>query len=183
MKRITILFTCLLLSSFLFAQNNPKIGTEKGVREKLIRIKNALPDIKKNLTRKNEMWTDEYDVKFDMGNGIILFDEDDGEQSLNIRYTTSYFSGTAADFQNYYKTLTATAKEVFGKTYDYDSTNEEKKWSTSFFEKGKDIFKSRIRIYITCSWMFESLGPDIAIEVYSRLKEASKKEEGDEGGY
>lgn len=177
---VSMLLVLLLTGSFLSAQNNPKIGTEKGVKEKLIRIKAGLPDIKKTLTKKDEMWENEYNVKFEMGNGTVLFKEEDGEQSLKIRYSKSYFSGTATDYQNYYKTLVSLVKEVFGSGYDSSSTNEPKKWAISFYQKGKDVFDSAVRIHISCSWMFESLGPDINIEIYSRLKPPSQKPDEDD---
>ncbi|HYM95396.1 MAG TPA: hypothetical protein VET23_14760 [Chitinophagaceae bacterium] len=180
MKRAIILPLLIPVSFYLKAQENPKIGTEKGVKEKLIRIKNGLPDIKKNLTKKDELWENDYNVKFEMGNGMVLFDEDDGEQSLKIRYNKSYFSGSIADYQDYYKALVKMVREVFGAAYDTQSNNKEKKWSTSFYQTRKDIFKSPIRIYVTCSWIFDSLGPDIEIEIYSRLKEPAKENEADD---
>ncbi len=173
MKTVIVSFWCLLIAFCIRAQDNPKIGTEKGVKEKIIRIKNGLPDIKKNLTKKDEMWTDQYNVKFEMGNGIVLFDEDkdDEEQSLLIRYTKSFFSGSAADYQNYYKTLVNLFKEVFGSAYDFQKTKKEKEWQTSLYQKGNNVLNSSIRINITCNWMFESSpGPNIEILIYSRMK-------------
>jgi hypothetical protein len=168
-----VLFAAILLFTVtLSAQTNPKIGTEKGVKEKLIRIKNGLPDIKKNLTKRDETFVDEYNVKFEMGNGIVLFneDEEDHDQSLTIRCTSSYFSGTVADYQNYYKTLVTMIKEVFGPGYEFSTTDKEKSWSTAFFQKGKDVFTSPVRIDIKCDWILESLGPSISIEVWSKVK-------------
>lgn len=173
MKTVIVSFCCLLIAFCIRAQDNPKIGTEKGVKEKIIRIKSGLPDIKKNLTIKDETWADQYNVKFEMGNGIVLFDEDkdDGEQSLLIRYTKSYFSGSAADYQNYYKTLVSMFKEVLGSAYDSEKKEKEKEWQTSFYLKGSDVLNSRIRISITCNWMFNSSpGPNIEILIYSRMK-------------
>lgn len=173
MKTFIASLNCLLITFCIHAQDNPKIGTEKGVKEKLIRIKNGLPDIKKNLTKKDEMWADQYNVKFEMGNGIVLFeeDEDEGEQSLLIRYNKSFFSGSVADYQNYYKTLVSIFKEVFGATYDSEKTEKEKEWQTIFYIKGSDALNSRIRISITCNWMFDSsLGPNIEIRISGRTK-------------
>jgi hypothetical protein len=172
MIKYCLLACTLLISIILTAQTNPKIGSEKGVKEKLIRIKNALPDIKKNLTKRDENFVETYNVKFEMGNGIVLFDEDeeDHDQSLTIRYTGSYFSGTIADFQNYYQSLVAMIKEVFGPNYESTVSNKEKSWSTSFFMKGKDAFTSPVRIHIQCDWILESLGPGITLEIHSKVK-------------
>ena len=55
MKNLIIL-ACFFAYTFTAqAQNNPPIGSQKGVKEKFIRIKKGLPDIKKNLTVQDEM--------------------------------------------------------------------------------------------------------------------------------
>ena len=77
MKTLIASLSCLLVTFSIYAQDNPKIGTEKGVKEKFIRIKNGLPDIKKNLTVQDEMWVNERNVKFEMGNGLIIYEEDE----------------------------------------------------------------------------------------------------------
>lgn len=154
------------------AQTNPKIGSEKGIKEKLIRIKKGLPDIKKNLTTPDENFTDDYNVKFDMGNGIIIFEEDEEEkeQSLLIRYTSSYFSGTVAEYQAFYKNLVTMTREVFTPGYEYKETEEGKTLRTVFLEKGKDETSSNTRISLECSWVLESPGPSIHIYISSKLK-------------
>jgi hypothetical protein len=168
------LFAAIILTSSntIQAQNNPKIGSDKGVKEKLTLIKKGLPDIKNNLTKKDELFENEYEVKFEMGNGIVLFneDEEDHSQSLTIRYTTSYYSGSTADYQNYYKRLVSMIKEVFGPGYDSKETINEKDWSTRFLEKGKDVFTSPTSIFIKCQWILESLGPSINVEIWSKGK-------------
>lgn len=165
LKNFLFLSALLFYSIILPAQTaNPKIGTDKGVKEKLIRIKNGLPDIKKNLTKKDETFGD-YNVKFEMGNGMILFEEDEEEheQSLLIRYTYSYFSGTKTDYQNYYKTLVDLIKEVFGPGFDSKTFDSESSWSTSFFQKGQQQSESPVRIDIKCGWVLDLLGIDITI--------------------
>lgn len=169
MTKYVLLPLIALLSVTVSAQTtNPKIGTEKGVKEKLTRIKNGLPDIKKNLTKEDD-WGD-IDVKFEMGNGTILFDEDedDHKQSLSIRYTYSYYSGTTTDYQNYYKTLVVLIKEVFGDGYESKTNDSEKSWSTFFYEKGKRRIDSNISIWIKCSWVLDLLSIDI--DISSKVK-------------
>lgn len=173
MKTLITSLSCLLVTFSISAQENPKIGTQKGVKEKFIRIKNGLPDIKKNLTVQDEMWVNERNVKFEMGNGMIIYEEDEenNDQYLKIRFSHSYFSGTIPDYQDYYKTLVAMLKEVFGPQFKVSSTEKEKKWSTTIVEKGKDVFNSPIQVYITLDWIIESLGPEIGIEVHSNIKQ------------
>ncbi|HWR32133.1 MAG TPA: hypothetical protein VN451_01300 [Chitinophagaceae bacterium] len=175
MKKLIILACILAYTITAKAQNNPPIGSQKGVKEKFIRIKKGLPDIKKNLTEQDEMWTDVRNVKFEMGNGLIIYEEDEEEdgvdQYLKIRFTQSYFSGTLTDYQQYYKTLVAMIKEVFGPGFEVSSAEKEKKWSTTIVEKGKDVFNSPIQVYITLDWIIKSLGPEIGIEVHSNLKQ------------
>lgn len=171
MIRTFFLLFQLLVSGICGAQEtNQKIGSEKGVKEKLMRIKKGLPDMKKNLTRQDENFTDTYNVKFDMGNGIVLFreDEDEKEQSLTIRYTPSYFSGTVAEYQQYYKTLVGMIREVFGPGYESRSTEKDKIWETRFYQAGKDTYGSPVSINISCSWVLASLGPNITIDIYSK---------------
>lgn len=173
---LSFLFTC----SQLEAQTEPKIGTEKGVKEKLTRIKNGLPDMKKTLTKKDEMWTDQYNVNFEMGNGLIHFEEEDGLQTMIILYSKSYFSGTVTDYQNYYKVLAGYLKTIFGNSYNSDSTNTSKEWVTTFFQKGKDKSESPVTVHLSCNWVIESLGPKIVIEISSRVKPPTKDKEEDD---
>jgi hypothetical protein len=163
-----VVFSILMLTvAFAHAQKLPPIGSEKGVKEKFMMIKKGLPDIKKNLTKKDEMWENEYNVKFEMGNGIVIFRESEDDQTLTISFSSDpYFSGTIADFQNYYKKLVSIIGEVFGPAYIQDSKNKEKSWTTSFLEKGKDIFSSNISIFVEISWVLSS--PDITIEIVSK---------------
>jgi len=174
MKNLIILACFFAYTITAQAQNNPPIGSQKGVKEKFIRIKKGLPDIKKNLTVQDEMWTDVRNVKFEMGDGTILYEEDEEEdnidQYLKIRFSQSYFSGTVTDYQYYYKILVAMIKEVFGPGFEASSTEKEKKWSTTIFEKGKNVFNSPIQVYITLDWIIQSLGPEIGIEVHSKIK-------------
>lgn len=173
MKKLIILASIFAYTITAQAQNNPPIGSQKGVKEKIIRIKKGLPDIKKNLTEQDEMWIEERNVKFEMGNGLILYEEDEenNDQYLKIRFSHSYFSGTLTDYQHYYKTLVAMFKEVFGPGFDISSTEKEKKWNTTIVEKGKDVFNSPIQVYITLDWIVKSLGPEIGIEVHSKIKQ------------
>ena len=172
MKNLIILACFFAYTITAQAQNNPPIGSQKGVKEKFIRIKKGLPDIKKNLTVQDEMWVNERNVKFEMGDGLILYEEDEEEndQYLKISFSQSYFSGTVTDYQHYYKNLVAMIKEVFGPGLEVSSTEKEKKWSTTIVEKGKNIFNSPIQVYITLDWIIQSLGPEIGIEVHSKIK-------------
>jgi len=173
MNRYFLLFSIILITGFCEAQEpNPKIGSEKGVREKLVRIKKGLPDIRKNLTKPDENFTDQYNVKFEMGNGIVIYreEEEDKEQTLTTRKTTSYFSGTVADYQAYYKTLTALIREVFGPDYEVRVSEKDKIWETQFHSKSKTANnQSKVYIMVSCSWVMASLGPGITIDILSRL--------------
>ena len=59
MLKYILQFSFLLCSISLSAQDNIKISAQTGIKEKLIRIKKGLPNIKKNLTVQDEMWTNE----------------------------------------------------------------------------------------------------------------------------
>lgn len=172
MKSILALLSILLITVNVFGQTNPKIGTEKGVKEKLLRIKNGLPDMKKNLTVKDADWADSYNVKFEMGNGIILFDnhEDRGEQVMTISFDNSYFSGTIPDFQNYYKSLVTMLSEILGNKYISEKNEKAKEWSAIFYPIGYSLFETPVSFTVNCNWMIESIGPTITIEIVSRLK-------------
>lgn len=172
MKPIVTLML-LLSAGFIYGQKLPAIGSEKGVKEKFMMIKKGLPDIKKNLTKKDEMWEDEYNVKFEMGNGIVLFNESEEDQTLTISFSSDpYFAGSISDFQNYYKKLVNILGEVFGTAYAQETKNKEKSWTATFFEKGKDIFNSKISIIAEVSWVLDR--PRITIDVISNkpFKEA-----------
>lgn len=161
------LATLLLFSTITQAQNTkPKITSEKGLKETITKIKKGLPDIKKNLTTKDKYSDDHYpNVK--LGSGAF-YRETDKDQSLTFSYFSSGYSGTVEDYQNHYKTLVSTIKEIFGSEYTAKTTEKEKKWTTAFYENGKDAFNSPTRIYIKCDWILAST-PSISIEVWSRI--------------
>lgn len=162
----------LCLGTGLAAQPNPKIGAEKGVKEKLTLIKKGFADIKKNLTKQDENFTDSYNVIFEMGNGIVLFSEDEetNEQQLLIRYTHSYFAGTDADYKNYYTRLVALLKEVFGDTHQSVTENKDRESATVFYERGKDLLTSLTTISINYFPDLVSLGPHIDLSFSCKPK-------------
>jgi len=165
----TILFFLLFLFALVLKAQEPKIGSEKGIKEKLMRIKKALPDLKKNLTKRDENFPDDYVVKMEMGNGIVLFREDAEEktQSITIRYTPSYFSGSVTDYQSYYKTLSGLIKEVFGSRYISNASEMKNSWETNFYLPGKDRSRPTVSIMLSCSWVLGLL--NITIDIYSYL--------------
>ena len=160
---LLLFFACSTSAQF------PKIGSDKDAKEKLMIIKKALPDIKKNLT-KPDVYDDMYIVNLEMGNGEIRYDENDEDQTLEITYSTDYFAGALKDFQNYYKKLAGIIKEVFGSAYELNQYDKEGIWSTEITEKGKDFFGSSIKIELKCIWLFDPDKPTIEIKIYSSLK-------------
>ncbi len=162
----------LLLCCFVFfslsvlAQENPLIGSAKGDKEKLLLIKKGLPDIKKNLTKRVDNYSDDREVKVIIGNPGSTFSEEENEQTVTYNFSRSYFRGTTEEYQSYYKKLLNTINEVFGDKYDsieYDK--KEKKWCASFFEKGKK-WDSPTSIYVCCDWIFASVGPEITLSFF-----------------
>lgn len=156
-----VLFTVMQL----YAQTAPKIGSEKNVKEKLIRIKQSLPDFKKSLVKKDDTFVEEYVVKMEMGNGIILFsEEEDDQQTLTIKFSGPvYFSGSVSDFQQYYEKLSGLLKEIFDKTHSYSEKKENKNWTIQFFAKGKTPFTSPTLITLEVSWIFPD-SPHISLD-------------------
>ncbi|MER3498117.1 MAG: hypothetical protein C4308_05500 [Chitinophagaceae bacterium] len=64
------------------------------------------------------MFVNERDVKFEMSNGIVLFEDEEEGQRLTISYCSPvYFSGSITDFQACYKKLSVILTEVFGDKY------------------------------------------------------------------
>lgn len=185
-KSLIIAFLLLFSIASRSQSNEPKIGSEKGVKEKLMLIKKGLPDIRKNLTTKDEVFENERVVKFEMGDGLVIYeeyddtdfdiDEDDTKvnkdkiQELRIRYSKAYFSGAFSEYQNYYIKLISLIKEIFGTAYSFQESKEKNKWQTVFFQKNKSIFTTDITISVTCSMIFEDLGPSIDIEFHSKVK-------------
>lgn len=166
MRNIFSILIFLLAITVCHSQSLPKIGLEKDVKEKFILIKKGLPNIKKNLTKQDETFTDEYNVKFEMGDGIGNFDELEDGELLTIKYSSKpYFSGSIEDFQNYYNKLITIITEVFGATHTSIVEKTNTSWTTIFFEKGKDQFNSKTSIRITVSWILND--PHISIAVAS----------------
>lgn len=157
----------LFFAITIYGQKLPPIGSEKGVKEKFIIIKKGLPDIKKNLTKKDEDFEDTYNVIFEMGNGIVNFEESEDDQTLTIKFSSGwYFSGSMPDFKDYYNKLVSMIGEVFGPVYISERINKEKTLTTTFFEKGKNMFNSKVTITVTCDWILDK--PDITIDVISQ---------------
>jgi hypothetical protein len=162
------LFAALLLCAVIAqAQTTkPKIGSDKGIKEAFIRIKAGLPDIKKNLAVKDKR-SGNYRPKFSIG-GESSYREDDN-QHLTFIYSSSNYSGTLEDYQNYYKTLVSITKEVFGANYTATSSERGNVWRTGFYENGENAYTSTTSIYIKCDETFES-SPSITIEITSQRK-------------
>ena len=108
MTKYFLLFSFMLLAISVRAQDQDEvpIGQQRGVKEKLIIIKKGLPDIKNNLTTQDEMWLDQRNVKFEMGDGMVIYSEDEYDgvitQQIRIEFSTKYFTGT---IKNYKKKL------------------------------------------------------------------------------
>ena len=171
MLKYILQFSFLLCSISLSAQDNIKISAQTGIKEKLIRIKKGLPNIKKNLTVQDEMWTNERNVKFEMGDGIIIYseDEDEGIMDQLIRITFSYhsFSGTLADYQDYYKKLVDMFLEIFGNEYEASSEVRPKSWNSVIHQRGAR-FNSPVWIFVEVDWFLGTKSPSISIEVHSK---------------
>lgn len=166
MQKIVSVLMFLLMMNICNSQALPKIGSEKGVKEKFILIKKGLPDIKRNLINRDKTFTDEYIVKFEMGNGIVNFEESDENESLTISFSSRpYFSGTITDFQNYYNKLVTIVTEVFGTTHTSSIEKTNTSWTTTFFEKDKDQSSSKTYIRLAVSWILDD--PHISIDVVS----------------
>jgi hypothetical protein len=144
---------------------SPKIGSEKGVKEKLLEIKNALPDFKKTLVKPIDGSADSYEVKMKIGNGEPLFEEDaeTKEQALTVNFSNSYFNGTIKDFQVYYMRLSAWLKEIFEKTHQFREGQEKTVWVLVGVEKGKDYRTSPTLIDLEVTWIVEN--PDISLTI------------------
>jgi len=155
MKKMLLL---LFLASVYFtnAQERPKIGSEKGVKEKLIRIKTSLPDFTKKLAIKDPLYTEEehYDVNMEMGDGLIMLKiDEDKQQSLAISFSGPfYFSGSIDDFKAYYYQLGDMLKEIFKSTHTANEYKDEKKWSLRFSEIGKKSHESAVTISLYIDW-------------------------------
>ncbi|HOZ79130.1 MAG TPA: hypothetical protein PLY34_14135 [Ferruginibacter sp.] len=162
-----LLLSCMLIFSLMIhAQVKPMIGTAKDDKAKLLLIKKGLPDIKKNLTRRVDDYSEDREARVLMGNEGPMFSEEDNVQTLTYDFSRSYFSGTTEEYQSYYRKLLGTIKEVFGDKYDsVEYKKEAKKWCVSFFEKGKK-WESPTSIYVCCDWMLASIGPKISLSFF-----------------
>jgi hypothetical protein len=158
----------VLFSGIMQAQNTKlKIGSDKGVKEAFIKIKNGLPDIKKNLTIKNKQ-TNKYGPKFSIG-GQGSYREEDGNQHLTFTYSFPNYTGAVEDYQNYYKTLVSIVKEVFGTNYAATESERGNVLRTAFYENGKNVYTSTTSIYVKFDGTFES-SPSITVEISSEGK-------------
>lgn len=166
MPRFYCFIALMTISCIVMAQDPPKIGSEKGVKEKLTRIKNAMPDFKKSLVKPSDHFADSYDVKMKLGNGVILFyeDKETTKQRLTVSFTSPiYFSGAKEDFQQYYQQLSGWLKDIFGKTHTANEDKTDKKWRLSFYENGKNVFTSPTCIFLSVSWVLNR--PSISLEI------------------
>ena len=172
MTKYFLLFSFMLLAISVRAQDQDEvpIGQQRGVKEKLIIIKKGLPDIKNNLTTQDEMWLDQRNVKFEMGDGMVIYSEDEYDgvitQQIRIEFSTKYFTGTIKDFQDYYKKLVNLVNEIFGEAYEAISEEEKWKWETTFTQSGKK-YKSPVSINVEVNWLSEPTR-FVSIEVHSK---------------
>lgn len=168
MLKYLLLSYFVLFSIFIYAQEKPQIGSTKNDREKLLLIKKGLPNIKKNLTKLVDNYSDERELKVIIGNEICRYNEWDNEQSITYYFSRLDFNGTTEEFKAYYQKLLGTINDVYGDKYDsLESVKKEKKSCVSFYEKGKK-WKSPTSIYICCDWISPSVGPEITLSFFWR---------------
>lgn len=147
MKCFLALFTLILIASVANSQDIPKIGNTKAVKENFLLIKKGISNLKKNLTKADPLWVNNRDVIFEMGDGVVSFDDYDDIEIITIKYSSEpYFSGTVDDFKNFYNKLLSIGEEVFGATYYPIEKNTGSGLQTIFVENGKDIISSKTSI-------------------------------------
>lgn len=152
------LFASLLFlfsASIAYAQKLPVIGSEKGLKEKFTMIKEGLPEIKKNLSIKDEN-QDTYLLKFKIGDGTTHVEENETSQYFQILFSKRSFSGTITDFQNFYKHLVPMITEIFGTAYEQKTKKEDNSWETIFSEIAPDkyslLFDAHTTITVKVIW-------------------------------
>ena len=162
------LFAILVLfSNVIQAQKTkPLIGSIKGVNEAFTQIKKGLPDIKKNLTKKTAK---NYIPKIKLGNAGSYKEGNNGDQSLTFTYSSLGYSGTLANYLNFYKTLISITNEIFGVDYKATAGAKEIVWTSGLIENGKNVYTSTIDISIKYDGPYDT-NPSIIVEIKSERK-------------
>ena len=175
MKHVLMLLLFFLASFSIDAQNPAIIGSEKGVKEKILKIKKFFPDFKKSLVTRDPLFTEEkhYEVKMKMGDGFIRFEEsDDTQQILIVNFSgPNYHSGSMDDFKKYYGQLAEMLKDIFGDKYTPEEHNTERGWNMTFTETGKKSYQSATSIGLKMNWLFNRP----SIELYFSTYPSGKK--------
>ncbi|HYM92832.1 MAG TPA: hypothetical protein VET23_01740 [Chitinophagaceae bacterium] len=100
-KTIMVVLIAAHFFSACFAQNSkPAIGTDADIKEKLLTIKNAFPDLVKAFgsNGRTAYGITEYQPRLKIGKAIIDLSQNALGQKLEINFSNIYYSGTENDF-------------------------------------------------------------------------------------
>ena len=89
------------------------------------------------------------------------------DQLFRITFSYHSFSGTLADYQDYYKKLVDMLLEIFGNEYEASSEVRPKSWNSVIHQRGAR-FNSPVWIFVEVDWFLGTKSPSISIEVHSK---------------
>ncbi len=169
MKSIIPILVVILFCKISLAQSpKPMIGSDADVKEKLMMIKNSLPDIVKAFEKTavvNGSFT-KYQTDFAIGKAEITLQQYNASlsQKMDIEFTRLNYGGTKDDFKKYFDKLVQETGEILGTSFHTDglSVNEDlnDQESVFFYEKGK-TYNSPVQVDLFYSPKYISI--DIVI--------------------
>ena len=164
----------LLLCYTGFAQVDarPLIGSDPDIKDKVIVIKDALPDLVKAFGKNGETsgGFTKFQTDFAIGKSTVSLTRYDPKmsQEMDIVFSHRDYAGTKDDFKNFFDQLVKDIQELFGKTYYSNPPSVDLDIEmVSFFEKGKGIDNSPTEIDVVHSLKFR----DVSIEFKTERKE------------
>ena len=145
MKLIISLLAIFWVCKITMAQSGkPMIGSDSGIKEKLVMIKNAFPDLVKAFGKNGQTsyGITDYQTDLKIGKSMIFLSKSALEQKLKIEFSNIYYSGTEDDFWKFGQEVNIYINDLFGDSYYSKPFQDGKNEALFYYENGKDISDS-----------------------------------------
>lgn len=141
---ITFLAIFLIAKISIAQSSNPMIGSDADIKEKLVLIKNALPDLVKAFGKDGQTsyGITDYGTSLEIGKSMISLSKSALEQKMKIEFSDIYYKGTKDDFWKFWQEVNSYVKDLFGDSYYSEPSQQGKNEILFYYENGKDITNS-----------------------------------------
>ena len=146
MKLIISLLAIFLICKITMAQSGkPMIGSDSGIKEKLVMIKNAFPDLVKAFGKNgvSDGSFTKYQTDLAIGKAKVTLQQynPDLSQEMDLDFDRFNYDGTKDDFKKFFDELVSETGDILGKSFHTDgpsvNADLDDQESVFFYERGK----------------------------------------------